>query len=55
MSTKSFFTAVSSIGANPNHRESLTVNKGRFKVIHFDETDESRKLNMKNKKRKLRQ
>ncbi|CAF1092533.1 unnamed protein product [Rotaria sp. Silwood1] len=39
MSIDSFFTAVSDI-TNLNGTESITGNKGRFKVIHFDETDE---------------
>ncbi|CAF2970736.1 unnamed protein product [Rotaria sp. Silwood2] len=39
MSIDSFFTAVSDI-TNLNGTESTTGNKGRFKVIHFDEIDE---------------
>ncbi|CAF0780703.1 unnamed protein product [Rotaria sordida] len=39
MSIDSFFTATSDI-INLNSTESITENKGRFKVIHFDETDE---------------
>ncbi|CAM4755083.1 unnamed protein product [Rotaria magnacalcarata] len=39
MSIDSFFTAVSDI-TNLNGTGSITGNKGRFKVIHFDEADE---------------
>lgn len=39
MSIDSFFTAISD-ATNLNDTEFIKGNKGRFKVIHFDETNE---------------
>lgn len=43
MSTESFITAVSDL-TNLNSDESATETKGRFKVIHIEDTDESNRF-----------
>lgn len=46
MSVDSFVTAVSDI-THLNGSETITSTKGRFKVIHIDETDEGIELRLK--------